>query len=105
MGNQHRQNHWLTGETDAGGGSQQDCGRWQRFVLHHCHGGGQAWLAGSAPKTTSSLTIEGPGEIVATDNGDATSFESFQAPERDAYNGLALVIVRAKAGQTGTIVA
>jgi beta-galactosidase len=48
--------------------------------------------------------IEGPGEIVATDNGDATSFESFQAPEHDAFNGLALVIVRAKPGQTGTIV-
>jgi beta-galactosidase len=47
--------------------------------------------------------IEGPGEIVATDNGDATSLESFQAPERDAFNGLALVIVRAKPGQTGTI--
>ena len=33
--------------------------------------------------------ISGPGEIVATDNGDATSFESFQAPERNAFNGLA----------------
>ncbi len=29
------------------------------------------------------------------DNGDATSFEPFQAKERNAYNGLALVIVRA----------
>jgi beta-galactosidase len=48
--------------------------------------------------------IEGPGEIVATDNGDATSFESFQAPEHNAFNGLALVIVRAKAGQPGTII-
>jgi beta-galactosidase len=47
--------------------------------------------------------IDGPGEIVATDNGDATSFESFQAPERNAFNGVALVIVRAKAGQPGTI--
>jgi len=47
--------------------------------------------------------ISGPGEIVATDNGDATSFESFQASERNAYNGLALVIVRAKAGQPGAI--
>ncbi len=47
--------------------------------------------------------IDGPGEIVATDNGDATSFESFQAPERNAFNGLALVIVRAKAGEPGTI--
>jgi beta-galactosidase len=47
--------------------------------------------------------IEGPGEIVATDNGDPTSFESFQSPERNAFNGLALVIVRAKAGQPGTI--
>jgi len=50
------------------------------------------------------FSIAGPGEIVATDNGDATSFESFQSPERNAFNGLALVIVRAKAGQPGTII-
>ena len=54
-------------------------------------------------KNHIQFKIEGPGEIVATDNGDATSFESFQSPERNAYNGLALVIVRAKAGQTGAI--
>jgi beta-galactosidase len=47
--------------------------------------------------------INGPGEIVATDNGDATSFESFQSHERKAYNGLCLVIVRAKAGESGNI--
>jgi len=35
------------------------------------------------------------------DNGDATSFESFQAQERHAYNGLALVVVRTKAGELG----
>ena len=39
--------------------------------------------------------IEGPGEIVAVDNGDATSHEPFQAKERNAFNGLALVIVHA----------
>jgi beta-galactosidase len=57
------------------------------------------------PRSKNHLrfTVDGPGEIVATDNGDATSFESFQAPERNAYNGLALVIVRAKPGQSGTI--
>ena len=55
-------------------------------------------------KNHIKFEIEGPGEIVATDNGDATSFESFQAPERNAYNGLALVIVRAKTGQAGTVV-
>jgi beta-galactosidase len=49
------------------------------------------------------FTIDGPGEIVATDNGDPTSFASFQAPERDAFNGLVLVVVRSKRGQTGTI--
>ena len=54
-------------------------------------------------KNHLKFEIEGPGEIVATDNGDATSFESFQAPERNAFNGLALVIVRAKPGQTGSI--
>jgi beta-galactosidase len=54
-------------------------------------------------KNKLKFKIEGPGEIVATDNGDPTSFESFQAPERKAFNGLALVIVRAKAGEPGKI--
>jgi beta-galactosidase len=49
------------------------------------------------------FTVEGPGELVATDNGDATSFESFQSPERAAFNGLVLGIVRTKAGAGGTI--
>ncbi|WP_075795863.1 beta-galactosidase GalB [Massilia putida] len=49
------------------------------------------------------FTVEGPGELVATDNGDPTSFESFQSPERAAFNGLVLGIVRAKAGAGGTI--
>jgi len=48
------------------------------------------------------FTIEGPGEIVATDNGDATSFVPFQSHERPAYNGMALVIVKAKKGQKGS---
>jgi len=46
--------------------------------------------------------VEGPGEIVATDNGDATSFVPFQSHEREAYNGLALVIVKAKKGTKGS---
>ena len=54
-------------------------------------------------KNALKFTVSGPGEIVATDNGDATSFESFQSPERQAYNGLALVIVRAKKGASGAI--
>ena len=54
-------------------------------------------------KNHLKFSVEGPGEIVATDNGDATSFESFQSPERNAYNGLALAIVRAQAGATGNI--
>ena len=40
---------------------------------------------------------------MAVDNGDATSLESFQAKQIKAYNGLALVIVKAKAGETGVI--
>ena len=49
------------------------------------------------------FTIQGPGQIVATDNGDPTSFESFQSPDRRAFNGLALAIVRATRGAQGTI--
>lgn len=49
------------------------------------------------------FSIEGPGEIVATDNGDPTSFESFTLPERNAFHGQALVIVRSTAGRPGAI--
>src|SRR5262249_6370805 len=47
--------------------------------------------------------IEGPGEIVATDNGDPTSFESFHSHNRKAFNGLCLAIIRGKSGQPGKI--
>jgi beta-galactosidase len=49
------------------------------------------------------FTLDGPGAIVATDNGDATSHESFQAKERKAFNGLCLVIVHADAGNPGKL--
>jgi len=60
----------------------------------------------TAPRANNRLrfTIEGPGEIVATDNGDATSFAPFQSTQRDAFNGLALAIVRARPGSPGKIV-
>jgi len=54
-------------------------------------------------KNRVDFSVSGPGEIIATDNGDATSFESFQSPGRDAFNGLALAIIRTKAGEAGTI--
>jgi beta-galactosidase len=49
------------------------------------------------------FTIEGPGEIVATDNGDPTSHQPFQLSQREAFNGLALAIVRAVPGGSGKI--
>lgn len=48
-----------------------------------------------------NFSIEGPGKIVAVDNGDATSHDPFQASYRKAYNGLCLVIVKAGKGATG----
>ena len=60
----------------------------------------------TAPRADNAIrfAVEGPGEIVATDNGDPTSFVPFSSHERRAFNGLCLVIVRAKPGQTGRIV-
>lgn len=59
----------------------------------------------TAPRTDNLLefTIDGPGEIVATDNGDTANLVPFPSHERQAFNGLCLVIVRAIPGQTGTI--
>jgi beta-galactosidase len=51
-----------------------------------------------------TFKIDGPGEIVATDNGDPTDLEAFPSPARKAFNGQVMAIVRAKPGQAGPIV-
>ena len=56
-----------------------------------------------AGKNHIHFSVEGPGEIIAVDNGDATSFESFQAKEQNAFSGKALVIVRSQPGMAGSI--
>jgi beta-galactosidase len=59
----------------------------------------------TVPRTKNLVKFEisGPGEIVATDNGDATDHTVFASHERKAFNGLALVIVRGKPGAGGPI--
>lgn len=59
----------------------------------------------SVPRSKNPLVfeIDGPGEIVATDNGDPIDHTSFKSNSRAAFNGLALVIVRAKPGESGAI--
>lgn len=52
---------------------------------------------------TISFSIEGAGEIVATDNGDPACLVSFSSKTRDAYFGYALVIVRSLKGKKGSI--
>lgn len=54
-------------------------------------------------KNLIHFEISGAGEIVATDNGDATDLSSFQSKERKVYNGMALVIVRSIKGKRGKI--
>ena len=81
-----------------------DSRRRPRSLLRHR---ARRWTmpAPTLPRANNHIkfTIEGPGEIVATDNGDPTSFEPFPAAERNAFNGRALVIVRTLAGRPGTI--
>ena len=49
------------------------------------------------------FTIKGPGEIVATANGDPTNFEPFPSHDRKAFSGLCLVIIRGIQGQPGKV--
>lgn len=48
-------------------------------------------------------TLEGDGEIVATDNGDPTSLIPFSSLERPAFGGLMLVVVKSKKGASGNL--
>ncbi len=57
------------------------------------------------PRTNNwiEFSISGPGEIVATDNGDQTDMTAFPSLKRKAFNGMALAIVRSKKGEGGAI--
>ncbi|MCB9220120.1 MAG: glycoside hydrolase family 2 protein [Ignavibacteriales bacterium] len=59
----------------------------------------------TVPTSTNQIEfeLEGGGEIVATDNGDATSFIPFPSHKRKLFSGLALVIIRAKQNNKGSI--
>jgi beta-galactosidase len=50
-----------------------------------------------------SFRVTGAGRIAAVDNGNAATIEPFQAEQRQAFNGLALLIVRSSANQAGKI--
>ena len=49
------------------------------------------------------FALSGPGDIIAVDNGDPTSFAPFHGTERDAFNGLCIAIVRTRPGSPGRI--
>ena len=45
------------------------------------------------------FVVSGPGVIAAVDNGDNSSHERFQAPQRSAYQGLSFAMIKAKASR------
>ncbi|HPD85912.1 MAG TPA: beta-galactosidase GalB, partial [Proteiniphilum sp.] len=49
------------------------------------------------------FTIEGAGEIVATDNGNPADMTPFHSPDRATFSGMCLAIVKGKAGDPGSI--
>jgi beta-galactosidase len=59
----------------------------------------------TVPQASNSISfsIEGPGEIVSTDNGDPTDMTAFPSLTRKAFSGLALAIVRSKPGSSGSL--
>ncbi|MFD1950324.1 beta-galactosidase GalB [Sphingomonas arantia] len=71
---------------------------WVSVVLNDARGG-------FVPRDQRMVrfTIEGPGEIVATDNGDPTDFVAFPSAARKLFNGRAIAIVRAVPGKRGAI--
>lgn len=50
-----------------------------------------------------TFSLQGPGEIVATDNGDPTDLVEFPSKERKAFNGLALAVIRSVEGVSDSI--
>ncbi|KAI1334956.1 glycoside hydrolase family 2 protein [Xylariaceae sp. FL0016] len=57
------------------------------------------------PEANNTIVFEvsGAGALVATDNGAPNDVTAFPSKERNAFSGLALAIVRGKAGEPGQI--
>ena len=49
------------------------------------------------------FAVTGAGRIAAVDNGNAASLEPFQAEERKAFSGMALLVVRSKRDEKGEV--
>jgi len=49
------------------------------------------------------FNVSGPGRIAAVDNGNAATVEPFQADQRRAFSGMAMLIVRSQKGRAGEI--
>lgn len=49
------------------------------------------------------LSVTGPADLVGVDNGDATDVGSFQSPDKKAFHGLLMAIVRTRAAQPDAI--
>ena len=50
-----------------------------------------------------SFKVEGPGIVVATDNGDPTNMSALTASNKSAFNGLCLAIVKGQKGSNGVV--
>ncbi|MDX1283786.1 MAG: beta-galactosidase GalB, partial [Draconibacterium sp.] len=50
------------------------------------------------------FSIEGPGKIIATDNGDPRDLTAFPSLKRNAFNGFALVVIQSEKENEGTII-
>jgi beta-galactosidase len=53
--------------------------------------------------TLVKFKLDGPAKIAGVDNGNPATVESFQADNRKAFNGLALLIVRGERGKAGRV--
>jgi beta-galactosidase len=47
--------------------------------------------------------VDGPAELVATDNGDPTDLDPFRSESRRLFHGQAMAILRSRAGAEGTV--
>lgn len=50
------------------------------------------------------LSVTGPGRILTTDGGDPADHSGFQKPDREAFHGSAIVVVRATAANGDVVV-
>ncbi|MCR5094727.1 MAG: DUF4982 domain-containing protein, partial [Lachnospiraceae bacterium] len=86
------------GDTDAYTIEMEPCGEEDDLLFFDIGAVDEGRIPVGNASDLVEITVQGPGRLIGTDNGDSTDTDSYQASKRRLFNGKLLAIVRPDPG-------